>query len=306
MKESPSIVVIGSLNMDLVLQSSKFPEEGETILGQHFFTGMGGKGANQAVAAARLGANVSIVGAIGDDSFGAQLLDNLKNEEITTSYITKIIGEPTGIACVQVSPNDNRITVIPGANYHLSPAHIDQAEQVIEAADIVLLQMEIPMDTVLYGIKKAKQLGKKVILNPAPAFELPEEVLKQVDYLTPNETELQILAAESSSETTIFSAAQCLLYKGVENLIVTLGAGGASYFSLENGTSDFTPHHVQVVDTTGAGDAFNGGLAYSLARGEEVKEAIAFAMKVGAHAVTKLGAQAGMPTNEELDDFFDE
>ncbi len=288
----------------MVLQSSKFPEEGETIIGQNFFSGMGGKGANQAVAAARLGAEVSLIGAVGNDGFGDQLIDNLKNEGINTSYITKINDEPTGIASVQVSPHDNRITVIPGANYHLRPAHIDQAERIIEAADIVLLQMEIPLDTVIYAIKRAKYLGKKVILNPAPAFKLPEEILSQVDYLTPNETELHILAPGTSTEIDIHYSAQCLLQMGVANLIVTLGGKGAKYFSGKSVEKDFSPHRIQVVDTTGAGDAFNGGVAYSLAKGDEVDQAIAFAMKVGALAVTKLGAQAGMPTNEELAAFF--
>lgn len=304
LKESPSIVVIGSLNMDLVLQSYKFPEEGETIIGQSFISSMGGKGANQAVAAARLGAKVTLIGAVGDDGYGERLIDNLKNEGINTSHITKISDMTTGIACVQVSSNDNRITVIPGANYHLRPAHIDQAEQIIEAADIVLLQMEIPIDTIIYGIRRAKHFGKKVILNPAPAFDLPEDILSQVDYLTPNETELHILASGPDAEIDILNSAQRLLHMGVENLIVTMGGKGAKYFSGKSGEKNFLAHYVHVVDTTGAGDAFNGGVAYSLAKGDEVNQAITFAMKVGALAVTKLGAQTGMPTNKEIDAFL--
>ncbi|MCG7335760.1 ribokinase [Sporosarcina sp. ACRSM] len=304
MKESPSIVIIGSLNLDMVLQSSKFPEEGETIIGQSFFSSMGGKGANQAVAAARLGAEVSLIGAVGNDAYGEQLINKLKEEGVNTSYITKISDQPTGIACVHVSSNDNRITVIPGANYHLLPAHIDQAERLIEAADIVVLQMEIPIDTIIHGITRAKYLGKKIILNPAPAFNLPKDILSQIDYLTPNETELHILASGSDIEIDILNSAQRLLKMGVGNLIVTLGEKGARYFSGKSEEKHFSSHCVQVIDTTGAGDAFNGGLAYSLAKGDEVDEAITFATKVGAHAVTKLGAQAGMPSNKELDAFF--
>ncbi|WP_172371677.1 ribokinase [Sporosarcina jiandibaonis] len=303
MKESPNIVVIGSLNLDMILESPKFPDEGETILGKRFSTAMGGKGANQAVAAARLGAKVSLIGAVGNDEFGKKLLKSLSNEGIDTSHIKMLESEETGIACVQVSPNDNRITVIPGANSHLLPDHIDQAEDVLEKADLVLLQMEIPLETVEYAIKKAKEMGKTVILNPAPAAELSKDILGIVDYLTPNETELLILAQGSTIEKDLDHSAKKLLTMGVAGLIVTLGENGAKYFSNNDEEENFSPHFVRVVDTTGAGDAFNGGLAYSLASGKDLRHAISLAMKVGAMAVTKLGAQEGMPTIRELESF---
>lgn len=303
LEKSPNIVIIGSLNMDIVLQASKFPDEGETIIGQHFFTSMGGKGANQAVATSRLGANVSMVGAVGQDDFGHQLIENLIQEGIDTTQVTKLTGQTTGVACVQTTPQDNRITVIPGANYLLSPSLIDNAEEILAKADIVLLQMEIPLETVQYAIRKAKKLGKKVILNPAPAFALPKEILGLADYLTPNETELQKLASFSGELVNMHRSAQRLLSLGVKDLVVTLGNKGARHFSL-TGERSFGICKVDVVDTTGAGDAFNGGLAFSLANGETVDHAIQFAMKVAALSVTKLGAQTGMPTMEELKKFF--
>lgn len=304
MSELPAIVVIGSLNMDLVVQASKFPEEGETIIGESFFSGMGGKGANQAIAAARLGAKVTLIGAVGDDDYGEKLLKHLKNEGIHTSYIVKVQDAPTGIACVHLGQSDNRITVIPGANYKLQPAHIDKAEHIIEAADIVLFQMEIPVDTVIYGIDMAKRLGKTVILNPAPAFELPKDLLSKVDYLIPNELELHTIASSCSNAMETIHSAQHLLNLGVKHIIVTLGEKGAAYYSVENGHKHFQAYPVNVVDTTGAGDAFNGAIAYSLASGDELYKAIAYAMKVGAYAVTKLGAQGGMPSSEELETFL--
>ncbi|HEY4553110.1 MAG TPA: ribokinase [Bacillaceae bacterium] len=304
MKDSPAVVIIGSLNMDMVLQSSKHPEEGETILGDHFFSCVGGKGANQAVAAARLGAEVTLVGAVGDDIFGQQLIDKLQVEGIHTEFITKVDGHPTGIACVQVSQKDNRITVIPGANHQLKPEHIDQAENIIKAAKVILLQMEIPLKTVTYAIKKAKQWGKKVILNPAPAAQLPEDLFREVDYFTPNETELRILAPNSPKEGSIDAFAKELLGTGMTNLIVTLGEKGAAYFSAAGEKKEYNPHPVETIDTTGAGDAFNGALACALARGATVEKAIDFGMKAGAMSVTKLGAQAGMPTQQEMDSFF--
>lgn len=306
MEQSPNIVIIGSLNMDIVLQASKFPDEGETIIGQHFFTGMGGKGANQAVAASRLGAKVSMVGAVGQDEFGEQIIENLIQEGIDTSYVTKLEGQTTGIACVQVTPRDNRITVIPGANYLLTPSLIDRAEEILVKADIVLLQMEIPLETVQYAIQKAKKLGKKVILNPAPAFSLPKEILSLVDYLTPNETELQKMVSFSGEDVNIHSSAQSLLSLGVKELIVTLGKKGASHFSFDRGENCFSPYKVEVVDTTGAGDAFNGGLAFALANRAPVDCSIQFAMKVAALSVTKLGAQTGMPSMEEVEKFFED
>lgn len=305
MSRSPNIVVIGSLNVDMIVKSDKFPEKGETILGQHFSTAMGGKGANQAVALARLGAEVSLIGAIGRDDFGKKAIANLKHEGINTSFITVIDNVETGVACVQLSANDNRITVIPGANFQLHPTHIDQAERILEKADAVLLQMEIPLETLTYAVKKVKKMGKIVILNPAPAVKLSKDILSHVDFLTPNETELQILADESiGNQGTHSNSAQQLLEMGVENIIVTLGAQGATYYTVNGVEKSFPAHFVNVVDTTGAGDAFNGGLTYALARGKTLDEAVTLAVKVGSLAVTKLGAQEGMPTSKELKSFL--
>lgn len=306
MERKPRIAVIGSLNMDIVIEAARGPRMGETIAGEaaHFIPG--GKGANQAVASARLGARTAMIGALGNDAFGAQLLSTMQEEGIASQAIKQVDGAATGIASILIAEGDNSIIVVAGANAHCLPADIDAHEQVIADADVVLLQLEIPLETVVYAAQKAKALGKLVILNPAPARELPDTLLQHIDILTPNETEAYQLAGCKASEAelpTLPTVMQKLRDKGVGQVIVTLGSQGAAYVN-EAGQLQIIPaYRVQVVDTTGAGDSFNAGLAVALGAGEPLAEAVNFASKVAALAVTKMGAQQGMPTYEQVIQF---
>lgn len=295
-EKPPSIVVIGSLNMDMVTKSSRFPIKGETIAGESFQQLPGGKGANQAVAAARLGGQVTMIGAVGRDITGTVLLENLKQENINTDYVT-IEDETTGIAQITVSENDNQIIIVPGANYSLTKAHINDAREVINQADILIVQLEIPIEIIEYTIKIANKLRVPVILNPAPAVELSSEILAGVTYLTPNETELAFLAKHDKLEFGVES----LLQRGVNTVVVTLGSEGVCYKKYQDEfpvrKKGFT---AKVVDTTGAGDTFNGALAFKLASGSGLEEAVVFANKAASLSVMKFGAQSGMPTMDEM------
>lgn len=295
---NPSVVVIGSLNMDIVITAERQPRMGETILGDTISFLPGGKGANQAVAAQRLGANTSMIGAVGEDAFGQQLIASLQREGINTSGVKRMHNEPTGTASILLAERDNSIVVISGANMCLKPEDIDQHISLIKEADIILLQLEIPLETVQYAVKKAKELGKKVILNPAPAQELPDDLLMSIDYLTPNLSELQLLT--HSDQEDVKALIPQLLTKKVEHVIVTLGKDGAA-FAGQDGAIHFVPSHsVNVIDTTGAGDAFNAGLAFALGRRKSLNDAVIFANSVAALSVMKYGAQNGMPTINEV------
>lgn len=296
----PNIVVIGSLNMDLVIQLARSPKIGETVLGDSIHFVPGGKGANQAVAAARLGAEVAMIGSVGTDAFGSQLLASLQAEGIDTSGVRRVAEAPTGIASIVLAQGDNSIIVVPGANSHCSPEDIDRYQARLEHADVVLVQMEIPMTTVAYAVRTAKRLGKTVILNPAPAQPLPPDLLAGVDFLTPNQSELALLSGLDQMDGELDAGMDALLAKGVSHVVTTLGERGVVYRAAGGQTQRFPAYQVPVVDTTGAGDAFNAGLAYALADRRSVKEAIEFASKVAALAVSKLGAQAGMPTLQEV------
>jgi ribokinase len=295
----PKLVVIGSLNMDIVVETERYPQVGETLLGDKVRFIPGGKGANQAVAGARLGAETALIGAVGEDAFGEQLLGSLLEDGVDISGVKRVAGMATGIASIYVAEGDNSIVVVPGANYRVEPADIDRHEDKLKEADIVLLQLEIPVETVVYAARKAKSLGKTVVLNPAPAQPLPEELFGLVDYFTPNRTELGRYTGIDAQGESLQEAMLRMKEMGAAHIVTTLGSEGSAYLS-EDGALRLKPgYKVPVIDTTGAGDCYNAGLARSIAAGSTLEEAIDFASLVSALAVTKFGAQAGMPTEEE-------
>jgi ribokinase len=290
------ITVIGSINMDLVTTTNQIPKVGETVLGQSFHTIPGGKGANQAVAAARLGADVTMIGAVGDDSFGEMLVAHLTNQGISTENIMKVKDTSTGIASITLSDGDNSIIVVSGANNHITPAVIEKNADKILNSDLVLLQLEIPLESVIRAVEIAKKHGILTIVNPAPFQRLPKELLEMVDYLTPNEHEQALLFAS-------IDGMEQELEELKEKCIVTKGSQGVTIY--KNGSKIEIPSiKVEAVDTTGAGDSFNGALAVALCEGSEMEDASRFANIVGAISVTKLGAQNGMPTQQEVKEFL--
>jgi ribokinase len=298
------ILVIGSLNMDIVINVDDMPLTGETILGKDIKYIPGGKGANQGYSAGRLGGNVTMLGCVGQDEFGEALLSNLVQAGVNISHMKKSSEYPTGTAIIYVNKaGDNSIVVVPGANGQCNTAYMKENDELFAECDFVLLQMEIPPDAVYYAIRRAKQLGKTVILNPAPAPKgIPEEVIKQLDYITPNETELAKLTNTSCEKMEdIVFAAFSLVQKGVQNILVTLGDKGALLVN-DNGTELNAARKVKsVVDTTAAGDCFNAAFAVALAEGKSQKDAMLFANTASSIAVTRLGAQSSMPTREETE-----
>ncbi|MGX9716303.1 ribokinase [Janthinobacterium lividum] len=300
------IVVIGSINMDLVLRVPRMPLPGETLTGGAFRTIPGGKGANQAVACARLSGKVAgaqqvaMVACVGDDAFGTTLRAALVGDGISDSHITTLPGVASGIASILVDDNgQNSIVIAGGANDLLSPAHIDAAQGLIEQADIVVLQLETPMATVVHAIKLARSLGKTVVLNPAPAASLPEGVLELVDYLIPNEIEAAMLAGVSPEGADAKALAAALQKLGSDNVIITLGSKGV-HAALYGGDFTFPAEVVKAVDTTAAGDTFIGGFVAGLASGMDEAEAIQQGQRAAAWSVTKPGAQTSIPHLHEL------
>lgn len=288
------IIVIGSINMDLVTSSTVFPKPGETVNGTSFLTIPGGKGANQAVAAARLGADVSLLGCVGDDLFGKELVEHLIEQRVSILDVEPVTHTETGIASITLAEGDNSIIVVPGANYHVTPELVAKYEDRIAACDTMLLQLEIPMESVEMAVKLGRKHGLTIILNPAPIAKLSKEMLIDIDYITPNEHEVVELLEGLIEEQK---------NKIKEKLIITKGAKGITYY--RNGNEHHIESYpVEVVDTTGAGDSFNGALAVALTAGKPLEEACQFANAVGALAVTKLGAQSGMPTKEEVERMF--
>lgn len=303
----PHIVIVGSLNMDLVVQVPTIPTPGETVLGNDFTTIPGGKGANQAVAAARLGAKVSLIGRVGTDAFGEQLLANARNEGIDVTHVGRDPAAASGVAMIAVdAQGQNSIAVASGANYCLTADQVREAWSALENVDLLVMPLETPLETIETAVTLANQAGVKVILNPAPAQKLPPQILAGVDVLVPNEPETsQLTGIEINSPESTHKAAQALLKLGVGNVVLTLGSRGALVLTGE--TKQFTqvgPYHVEVVDTTAAGDAFVAGLAVALGEGKKLVEAAQFANAVGALAVTKQGAQPGMPTREEVENLL--
>ena len=288
------IVVVGSINMDLITQAPRFPGPGETILGEHFLTVPGGKGANQAVAAARLGAEVALVGATGRDAFGQQLRRGLETEGIELSHVLELDDCASGTASITVAGGENQIVVVPAANARVTPAQVERAAALIGRADVVLVQMEIPLDTVESTLRLGQRLGVPVILNPAPAQQLPAEWLRLARYVTPNQHELAIVLGADPAEADFLA----LMQRTPCPVVLTRGAEGAWY--REQGPAIHQPGFpVTVVDSTGAGDTFNGALAVFLHEG--VASAVRKGCAAAALSVGKLGAQNGMPRRLELE-----
>ena len=298
-----NICVIGSLNMDLVVNVDTMPKPGQTIIGSNFKEVPGGKGANQAVAMARLNGNVSMIGKVGEDGFGQTLINSLKNDKVDTTYVQTAKGA-TGVALITVDKNaQNSIVVSPGANFEVKEDDIDNNIEAIKNSDIVVLQLETPLNTIRYALNKAKELNKYTILNPAPAVKLDDEIIKNVDLLTPNETELEIISGVSiETEEDIQKAAQIMIEKGVKELIVTLGSKGSLYINKEKSMFK-KAYKVEAVDTTAAGDSYTGALAVALSQDKCIEDAMDFASKVGALSVLKEGAQSSLPTLEDVENF---
>jgi ribokinase len=296
------ILVIGSSNTDMVIKTDKLPEPGETILGGKFLLTPGGKGANQAVAATRLGGKVTFVMKRGNDLFGNQTVGLLMREGIETEYVIKDNELPSGVALIIVdSKGENSIVVASGANSNLNPEDIPPEIFDCGRYPILLLQLEIPIKTVEYCIKESSKCGTKIILNPAPAQPLPEELLRDVDLITPNETEAEALSGiRIKNLESAAKAAEIIHSKGVKNVIITMGKNG-SYVMSKKFTGMVAGIRVRAIDTTGAGDVFNGALAVALAEGIELKEAVRFANRAAAISVTRMGAQASAPFRNELD-----
>jgi ribokinase len=297
------ILVIGSLNADLVVRTPHFPAPGETIQGADLVIIPGGKGANQAVAAARLGASVAMIGCVGADAFGATLIENLKQNHIDATGVLRDGAAATGTAIIIVDSNgENSIVLSPGANGKVSHREIESGA--MADAKLLLLQLEIPMEAVLHSARLAKDNGVRVILNPAPAREIPDELLEIADYLVPNETELGLLAGTTiTDKDSLEAAAGSLVARGATNVIVTLGEKGAMIVN-KSGNEYVTSFSVKPVDTTGAGDAFIGGMASLLMQHKSLKDAVKYGCACGALATTKFGAQPSLPTAHEVREFL--
>jgi len=296
------VLVIGSLNADLVVRAPHFPLPGETISGDDLQIIPGGKGANQAVAAARQGASVAMLGRVGRDSFAPFLLDSLKSNHVDVTHV-RADDSATGTATIIVDGNgQNSIVLSAGANGKVSPADVDHATAL--RPSLILLQLEIPTLTVLHAAQRARQNGSLVILNPAPANPLPDELISLADFIIPNETELSLLTGmEVKDIPSAEQAAKVLLNRGAKNVIVTLGNKGA-LLATSTQVKQVNTYKVDVVDTTAAGDAFIGGFACALLRGLEMEKAVKYANACGALATTKFGAQPSLPTKEETERFL--
>lgn len=290
--------------MDLVATAERLPDMGETVFGKTFTSFPGGKGANQAVAAAKLGAAVTMVGCIGEDGFAGELLQSLSAANIDTSFV-RSTADSTGTALITVgNSGSNTIVVIPGANNQCGKEDVDQALASFHYPGIMIVQHEVPMDTVEYAIKAAKQQGWTVILNPAPARPVSGEILGMVDIVTPNETEASVLTDSSvKSHEDAVAAASKLMTTGVKTVVVTLGSKGALCCTPDR-TVDIPAYPVEAVDTTAAGDAYTGALATALAEEKSLVESLKFAAAAAALAVTKAGAQPAMPLRREVDEFI--
>lgn len=297
---SNKIIIIGSSNTDLVVQSERLPKAGETIIGTNFFQNQGGKGANQAVAAAKLGGEVTFVANVGNDDFGHNAIQSYKAVNIDTSFIQQV-DKPTGMAMINVDANaENCIVVVPGANNTLTNEDVTKVENLLTSSSILLVQLEVPIEVVEYAILQGKKRGATVILNPAPAHILSEKALSNVDIITPNETELELLTSmKTETESEMKAAVAQLHQKGIATVIVTLGAKGC-FLSTENKKEFLSAPKVKAIDTTGAGDVFNGALAAHMANNNSIESSIHFALKAASNSVTKAGAQEAIPSLEEL------
>ena len=300
------VVIVGSLNMDLVTRLPRLPRPGETLAGQSFVTVPGGKGANQAVAAARLGASVAMIGCVGADAYGQQLRDGLLAEGIDCTGVTVIAEQPSGVATILVDDHSqNAIVIVAGANGQLTTALVDSFEVLLSQAEVIICQLEVPLDSVAHVLKRARELGKIVILNPAPASApLPAGWYPLIDYLIPNESEASVLSGGLAVDSVASAdvAASALLAAGAAKVIVTLGAQG-SLFATRAQSRHFPAPAVQAVDTTAAGDTFVGGFAAALAEGKSEAAAINFGQIAAALSVTRAGAQPSIPTLADVQGF---
>lgn len=298
---STRILVIGSTNTDMVVKTAHFPAPGETILGGTFLMNAGGKGANQAVAASRLGGNVTFITKVGNDIFGKTALQQFRSENIATDYVFVDEHSPSGVALITVDAHgENSIVVAPGANATLSPEDLDQAAAAFPASGLLLMQLEIPLPTVLDAAHRAVLNNIKIMLNPAPAIDLPDELLSQLFLITPNRSEAELLTGiKILDKITVEKAARQLLQRGVKNVVITLGSEGA--FVANDAEAFFiASKKVEAVDTTAAGDVFNGAMAVSLCEDNDLQAAVAFANRAAALSVTRMGAQASIPTRLEV------
>ncbi|MBQ9875285.1 MAG: ribokinase [Thermoguttaceae bacterium] len=305
MASKPKIVVVGSSNTDMIIKADRIPAPGETIVGGTFATAPGGKGANQAVAAARAGGDVTFVARVGDDMLGAQAVDGYAKEGIDVSLIQRDPKLATGVALIMVdATGDNSISVASGANFALTPADVERAADAIKSAKMVVCQLETPLETIQRAAELARESGVPVLLDPAPAPSepLPNSLLERVSIIKPNETEASRLTGiEVVDEATAKLAAEKLLALGIETVVVTLGAAG-SFVATKDGARVLVPAlRVDAVDATAAGDAYSGALAVALAEGKALSDAVAFATKAAALSVRKLGAQPSLPSREEID-----
>ena len=291
------ILVVGSINMDLVVRVPHSPQPGETVLGGDFETFPGGKGANQAVAASRMGGDVTMVGRVGNDDFGDTLIQGLVEDKVKTTHVIKDSDAPTGIAMIAVAADgENLIVVASGANLEVSTEDVNHARSLMRETDILLLQLEVPLETVGAAIELAAAYDVPVVLNPAPAQSLSKALLANVDVLTPNRSELAMLTEEEDIDRGI----QKLREWGVKNLVITLGPNGARVVTDEI-DQRLPAHEITAVDTTAAGDAFNGALAVALAEGKPILEAVRYGMAAGAMAATKRGAQPSLPVRDAVE-----
>lgn len=299
------IVVIGSANIDLVMQVAEFPLPGETIMGCGFLQNHGGKGANQAVACARLGGETAFVGKVGKDSLGTDTIEHLRNEGIDVQQLSQTAEAPSGTAFITVdSHGENSIIVNAGANGKLCPSDIDAADDLLKEAAVVLMQLETPIPTLTYAAQKAHQYGAKVILNPAPApaNALPKELLENIDLLIPNETEAQKIGGiQEVSEGNLQQSIEAIQQLGVQNVVITLGSRGAAALDGKELIKVSSPK-VKPVDTTAAGDTFCGGLCVGLCEGKPLAEAIGFACKAAALTCTRMGAQQSIPMRSDVEE----
>ncbi|UJF35295.1 ribokinase [Paenibacillus hexagrammi] len=293
----PRIAVVGSCNMDLVVSAHRMPRQGETVMGQHIRYVPGGKGANQAVGCARLGADVSMIGAVGCDVFGQGIMHALRDEQIDLSGMLQVEAEPTGTATIIHALQDNSIIVVPGANSCCSPEQVRSFRSRIEQANVLLVQLEVPLETVEAAISIAHEKKIPTVLNPAPAATLPDTILQKVTILTPNETEFEHLtgvSVEQASDETLAGVIREWELQYNHRICLTRGKFGCTYRK-ENVLVHVPAPHVEVVDTTGAGDAYNAALAYAISLKWPIHRAVSFAVAAGSCSVTRFGAQKGMP-----------
>lgn len=293
-----NILIIGSINMDLVINTDILPKLGETIHGKGFMTSHGGKGANQAVAVAKLSGTADMIGAVGNDAFGKLLADNLAANNVNIRGV-KIADTNSGVAVITVCGGDNHIILDGGANNEVTPTLIDEHIDLIKNADIVIFQLEVPMETIIYAAEKAKEFGAKVLLNPAPAAKLPEKLLACTDILVPNEHEAAIITGFEDEKMAL----EALYDGGKKDVIITLGSKGCIY-NVGTEIKYQKAFDVKAVDSTAAGDSFIGGYCTALCDGKNAEEAIRFASAVSAITVSRAGAGVSIPTRDEVEEFL--